>query len=187
MGLLTEIYSEFKRKIKVSVDFRNAKKRLLSSVDYTDQEKDVLQRVSLSIDKADIMYAGNAFHYLRVGLSALRCIREALQSNSNEVDVEYVMDFPSGYGRVLRFLKAMFPNAVITGAEIDSDALHFCRKNFSVQSFLSTKNFSDYPFPTNMTWFGGSLFTHINEQSSRELLKLFSSHLSDYGISAMTY
>ena len=104
-----------------------------------------------------------------------------------EYTVGSILDFPCGYGRVLRFLRAMFPNSDITAADIDSNALDFCRRSFSVATLLSNTTFSDLFLPQqfDLIWCG-SLFTHINEQASRNLLQFFHGHLSAQGVCIFT-
>jgi SAM-dependent methyltransferase len=168
-------------------DLHGAKRRLLFSPDFTHEEKSLLEKVSLQVHHGDTMYAGDAFHYLSVGLSASRCIQEALRSAGKEFTDGSILDFPSGYGRVLRFLRARFPNSDITAAEIDRSALDFCRRNFSVTPLLSKIPFSDLNLPPrfDLIWCG-SLFTHIDEQAASDLMQFFHDHLSDRGLCVFT-
>ena len=157
-------------------------------MELTKEEKNVLDKISLQIHNADKMYVeGDAFHYLSVGLSAGRCIQDALFRAPAEYTVGSILDFPCGHGRVLRFLRAMFPNSEITAAEIDSTALEFCRRSFFVATFLSKTTFSDLSLPQrfDLIWCG-SLITHIDEQASRNLLQFFHDHLSDQGMCMFT-
>ena len=184
MRVFTNSYRWLRNRTRVRRDFDGAKHRLLCSPDFTHEEKTLLEKVSLQIHEGDSMYtSSNAFHYLSVGLSASRCIREALRSAGKEFEDGSILDIPSGYGRVLRFLREMFPNAEITAAEIDRTALDFCRRHFAVTTFLSKTSFSDLNLPRrfDLIWCG-SLFTHINEQSSRNLLQFFHDHLSTQGV-----
>ncbi len=130
---------------------------------------------------------GQALHYLSVGLSASRCIQEALRSSHKGDPVRAILDFPCGYGRVLRFLRAMFPYSEITGGEIKTDALDFCRRAFSVDTLLSSKNLGDVSSPNlfDLIWCG-SLITHIEEQATIDLLRFFHDHLSDQGLCVFT-
>jgi len=133
------------------------------------------------------MYAGNALHYLSVGLSANRCIQEVFRSTGKEFTDGSILDFPSGYGRVLRFLRSRFPHSDITAAEVDRSALDFCRRTFSVTPLLSKMPFSDLHLPRrfDLIWCG-SLFTHIDEQAASDLLHFFHDHLSDRGLCVFT-
>src|SRR5437660_10051009 len=112
---LANAYRRVRSWTRVRRDLHGARRRLLSSPDFTP----------------------DGFHYLSVGLSANRCIREALRSAGKTVQGGSILDFPSGYGRVLRFLRMEFPDSDITAAETDGRALDFCRRSFDVTPFLS--------------------------------------------------
>jgi hypothetical protein len=132
-------------------DFWFARRKLLSSAVYSDREKALLRKVSLRVHPADGMYSdfGISFrsglislgirdhnemyisspaqHYFSVRLSALRAIEGAIAHSNANFDVGRILDFPCGYGRVLRFLRARFPAASITAYDIDPVALDFCK------------------------------------------------------------
>ena len=110
MNLIGDAYGFLRKKtpndLRIAADFRSAKLELLSSTTLSDGEKSLLKSVSLQIHPGDGMYTGdgaNAQHYLLVGLSAIRCIEDALEKSSRKNNIHSVLDFPSGYGRVLRF------------------------------------------------------------------------------------
>jgi SAM-dependent methyltransferase len=143
----------------------------------------LLDHVSLRLNPADSIYdRGEAYHYLSVGLSASRCISEAIRSCPQDPLIKTILDFPCGNGRVLRFLRAMFPEAMIYAAEIDKNALAFCERVFSATPLMSKARFTDLQIPQrfDLIWCG-SLFTHIDETSAVELLRFFYSHLSPGG------
>lgn len=188
MRVFAKAYRWLRHRHAVRHDFRVAKQRLLSSTELTSEEKGILDKVSLRVHSADTMYEdSNALHYLSVGLSASRCIRETLSRTPAAYRVGSILDFPCGYGRVLRFLRAMFPTSEITAAEIDSTALDFCRRSFPVTTLLSKTTFSDVSLPHrfDLIWCG-SLFTHIDEDASSNLLRFFHDHLSDQGVCVFT-
>jgi SAM-dependent methyltransferase len=152
--------------------------------DLTDDERRLLGRISLRVHPADDMYKpGNPGHYLAVGLSAVRCIRQALVASAATETVRAILDFPCGYGRVLRFLKAIFPDSSIVGCDINAAALSFCQRVFSVRGVLSSQAFEAVPLSErfDLIWCG-SLITHVDEGAAANLLRLFHSHLSDRGI-----
>jgi SAM-dependent methyltransferase len=183
-----ETYSWIKRWNAIRYDVQSSKRRLLSSTALTMEEKGILDKVSLRIHNSDSMYIdNNAFRYLSVGLSASRCIREILSLTPAGYRVESILDFASGHGRVLRFLRAMFPDSDITAAEIDSTALDFCRRSFSTRILSSKANFSDLSLSRkfDLIWCG-SLCTHIAEQVCSDLLQFFRNNLSDRGVCVFT-
>jgi SAM-dependent methyltransferase len=187
MSFFTKIYRLLTHRAKVKRDFKNAINRLLSSTELTNKEKLLLGKISHHIHYDDGMYVGNAFHYISVGLSASRCIYKALDSTGKECLVNTILDFPCGYGRVLRFLRVMFPDANISCAEIDKSALDFCHKTFFTNPIKSKTTFNDINLPEkfDLIWCG-SLFTHINEEAASNLLRFFYNHLSDNGLCVFT-
>lgn len=171
----------------VNRDFTEAKDRLLSDFSLSDYEKELIQKVSTEIHHEDSMYASNAVHYLSVGVSAARCIRKAISSAGNENDIGSILDFPCGYGRVLRFLKEMFPYSEFTAVEIDGRALGFCERSFKVKTVRSEQKISNIRLSRkfDLIWCG-SLVTNIDEDSALDLLKFFHDHLSNNGLCIFT-
>ena len=169
-------------------DMYSAKKKIASSDTLTVKEKALLSKISLRIHEDDDMYVPfQAQHYLGVGLSAIRCIENALQNSCHGKEPQTILDFPCGYGRVLRFLKARFPEGKIIASELSTTALNYCRRVFGVNTVLSDKNISKVllAHKFDLIWCG-SLTTHLNEQDTVELLRLFYNHLSRGGMCVFT-
>jgi SAM-dependent methyltransferase len=169
-------------------DFRAAQRKCASDQRLSGQEKAVLQKISLVVHRNDEMYVPlDAKHYLSTGLGALRCIESALQKASEPRPVRSILDFPCGYGRVLRFLRARFPDADITVSELDKGGLEFCSKTFSARAVQSDADFSKLSMPGrfDLIWCG-SLLTHLDENSAAKLLQFFYEHLSPRGICLFT-
>lgn len=169
------------------VDFRRQQRQLLLSGRLDSEEKAVLQCVSLKLHPRDDMYAFGARHYLSVGLSAQRCIHEALAYARDGRPVRRILDFPCGYGRVLRFLRRKFPHAEIVACDLDPAALKFCEREFSVSTLLSNKALDTVAVPGlfDLIW-SGSLLTHLREKDAAELLQLFYEHLAPGGLCLFT-
>ena len=169
-------------------DFRSAKLRLLSSDSISDEEKAMLRRVPLGVSHADAMYEqGRAQHYLLVGLSAIHCIENALVKSGRAKSVQSILDFPSGYGRVLRFLKVRFPDAHITACEINASMLDYCKRVFSVKTAMSHRDFNllSLTGKFDLIW-SGSLLTHIDRADTTDLLSFFCDHLAPDGLCVFT-
>jgi len=170
------------------MDFRFARKKLLSDTAIPSRDKTLLDKVSLKVHRNDGTYIlFDARQYLSVGLSAVRCIENALKKSSKNHAVKSILDFPCGGGRVLRFLIARFPKADITASEIDSSRLNFCKKVFSVKPVISSKDFRRLSLPNSfdLIWCG-SLITHLDESATSNLLKFFHDHLSPGGLCVFT-
>jgi len=100
------------------------KKQLLSDPALTAPERELLSQVSSRIYPGDGMYNGDGAHYFKVGLSAIRCIDEALaQANLNKLQT--ILDLPCGSGRVMRFLRPRFPEAEITACDFNRGRCSF--------------------------------------------------------------
>ena len=190
LNFLQSIYSTVKYRALCSfreADMEAARIMLRASNTCTDREKELLSRVLLQIHPFDGMYTPSApQHYLSVGLSAIRCIDEALETESSP-PIQSVLDFASGYGRVLRFLRVRFPDAEIFGCELKRPAIDFCRRYFDVNAIRSAQHFSKLELHKqfDLIWCG-SLLTHIDEQAASQLLNFFYKHLSPGGICVYT-
>ncbi len=191
MNVLRNAYSQLRNlpdELTRKAEFQNAKRALLASDELPAEDKRLLDKCSLAVHREDTMYnRGYAREYLSAGLSASHCIRAALRSAKQTGDVGTILDFPCGYGRVLRFLRAMFGQAEITGAETMTGALDFCCRNFAITPLLSSADFSRLSVPRkfDLIWCG-SLITHIDEKMTLELLRFFNRHLSDRGVCIFT-
>ncbi len=162
------------------------KSRLLADASLTEAERKLLKKVSNRIYYRDGMYNEDGMHYYRVGLSAIRCIDEALKGGDLK-DVRTILDLPCGGGRVLRFLVHRFPGAEITACELASGAVEFCARNFGAQPAFSSLNLDEVSLGKqfDLIWCG-SLVTHLNETRITALLTLFRRHLSKNGIMIFT-
>jgi SAM-dependent methyltransferase len=146
-----------------------------------------LATINLEISPEDTMFT-QELHYYKVGFSALRCILQSLFAAQKDKDeIKNILDFPSGWGRVLRFIKAYFPNSNITACEIDKNSLKFCREQLKVNTLISHNNFKKIEIKQkfDLIWCG-SLITHLSEDRSKELLEFFFNALNDKGILVFT-
>jgi cyclopropane fatty-acyl-phospholipid synthase-like methyltransferase len=98
-----------------------------------------------------------------------------------------ILDLPSGHGRVLRFLSAAFPAAAVTASDIKRDAVDYCVEVFGARGVYSDTDFSKVRMDTafDLVWVG-SLFTHLDEQSWRDLLSFLTAHLKVDGLIVFT-
>lgn len=150
-------------------------------------DESVILNVSTEINPDDEMLGPGPegqLHYFNVGLSCMYWIQKSMiLTGKDSKDIKKILDFPCGYGRVLRFLKVFFPDAEITGSEIEKKYVDYCEKSFGVKTFISGKNFSKIQSSEkfDLIWCG-SLFTHLNSRRFRELLKFFYNHLNNNGL-----
>ena len=160
---------------------------------YPEVPADYWQKIDLTRSPTDEMFDPNdpeywsMAHYLGTGMEAVRLIKNSLTLiNKSSESVKDILDFPCGYGRVLRHLKVGFPNANILGSEIFQTCLDFCSTQFDIDTFLSDKNFeirSDRKF--DVIWCG-SLFTHLSSKRFDKLIHFFESQLKEDGVMIFT-
>jgi hypothetical protein len=125
----------------------------------------LLERVNLKVSKHDTMHYGNGAHYLSVGLSAINCILKAIE-DAKVKPISKILDMPCGFGRVLRFLKIVFPDATITGCDVNKGGVDFCAKKLHSIPHYSTDNLQKLSLPEkyDLIWCG-SLVTHFFNES----------------------
>ena len=97
--------------------------------------------------------------YFEVGKRALEICAPYLDPRQNP----RILDFPCGYGRVMRYFRNFYPNAEIFGCELDSRMLDFCEENFNSHRIQADDNLNvDLPTDLDLI-FSGSLLTHFDE------------------------
>ena len=72
------------------------------------------------------MSLGDLEEYLSVGENGIKLCIEAMNGKTPKT----ILDFPSGHGRVLRWMKNQWPEATIYAAEVDADALELVLRFF---------------------------------------------------------
>lgn len=149
------------------------------------RDREILQRVDVHVDPRDTMHAGDTAHYLRVGLSAIRCIEG--DGQPPVAPPRRVLDLPCGHGRVLRALAAAYPGAQLTASDIDRDGVDFCARRFGAQPVYSSAAIGsvDLPGEQDLVWCG-SLATHLDEAATRALIAKLASTLAPGGRLAVT-
>jgi len=138
------------------------------------------------ISPQDTMFEGDAGHYLSVGQSALQCIRVAL-TMSGKTSVERILDFGSGYGRVMRALRNEFPQAKLVACDILPDAVEFCSEAFGAEAIVCTAKPAELELTGkfDLIWVG-TLFTNLDQQRLCESLRVLESRLSPEGVIVFT-
>jgi SAM-dependent methyltransferase len=129
---------------------------------------------------------GQEAQYAQVGLSALKCIRMAMLAAQKE-EFQNILDFPCGHGRVLRVLKAAFPQARFTACDLDGDGVDFCASKLGAVPVYSAEEPEQIPLRDSfdLIWCG-SLLTHLDHPRWLAFLKFFASILSPGGLLLFT-
>ena len=135
---------------------------------------EVIQDISAN----DEMFQGNRTGYFKTAASCLRCVELAMQAAGMERPTS-ILDLPCGHGRVLRMLKARFPEAQLTACDTNRDGVEFCARTFDAAPVYA----SDEPSSTriegsfDLVWVG-SLLTHFDKDRWRGFMDLFMSVLA---------
>jgi SAM-dependent methyltransferase len=125
-------------------------------------------------------------HYFDVGRSALTCIRIALAA-ANRSTVNTILDLPCGHGRVLRTLRAAYPEASIHACDLLTAGVEFCRANLNAVAIPSHPDPKKVKLkgPYDLIWVG-SLFTHFDTKQWKPFLELLHGSLSPNGVCVFT-
>ena len=146
-------------------------------------------RLDRTISPNDGMFEGNEPHYFSVGHSGLFNIKKALASTRGAFTAPgRILDFPCGHGRVLRYLRAEFPDAEITACDLLHDGVDFCAKTFGAIPVYSDPNPARIELPRNsfdLIWVG-SLFTHFDAMRWASFLPFLRDLLEPYGVLVFT-
>jgi SAM-dependent methyltransferase len=155
-----------------------------------DQVSEFLDGASLDIIRDiaphDPMYGYAPDYYFKAGQSALRNIRLAMLAGQVE-KVDRVLDFACGCGRVLRILKAAFPDADLTACDVQPEAVEFCVNTFGAKGVLSAYDPEEVELEGgyDLIWCG-SLLTHVDADRWVRFVKLFESALAPGGVAVFT-
>ncbi len=138
--------------------------------------------VDKTIHPEDGMFEGDGEHYFSVGESALRSIRLAMVASGLD-EPRRILDLPCGYGRVLRVLRAAFPDAEIAGCDLLTQGVDFCARTFDAIPIRSTERPEEIDLggTYDLIWCG-SLFTHLEAERCEGFLHLYASALAPGGV-----
>jgi SAM-dependent methyltransferase len=128
------------------------------------------------------MFTGDIADYLSVTHSAVAQVGHAM-TVCGRTSFDRILDLPCGHGRVMRGLRAAFPEAELTGCDINRDGVDFCARQFGAIPVYSDPVPSKVPLDGDfdLIWVG-SLLTHLDAEGCREFLELFRAHLSEGGL-----
>jgi SAM-dependent methyltransferase len=143
----------------------------------------IFPKLELEVDRRDQMYRhDHPAHYFYVAYSALACIQVVRTKQSDET-FGSVLDLPCGHGRVLRALKAAFPEANFTACDLDEHGVDFCARTFGATGAYSNVDPRKIRIQAkfDLIWVG-SLFTHLSGDRWSSFLDLFNSILAKDGL-----
>jgi cyclopropane fatty-acyl-phospholipid synthase-like methyltransferase len=134
----------------------------------------------------DGMYRYAPELYPVAGQTALRCVRLAMLAAQLQT-ADRILDFASGGGRVLRYLRAAFPDAAITACDVAEKQVEFCTRVFGAIGVVSDPDPQQIELdgPFDVIWCG-SLLTHVGRELWLGLLDLMGSVLAPGGVMVFT-
>ena len=97
--------------------------------------------------------------------------------------VDRILDFGCAVGRVLRSLRAGFPEATITACEIRKHDVEWCRKTFGPEKVVAVQSAREpedvrLDGPFDVIW-AGSILTHIDRERWTRFLEPLPDRLRD--------
>jgi SAM-dependent methyltransferase len=176
------------QRIQASAVLTGATRRRLMRESASDSlHRRLLERVDLTISPSDTMFVASmgSAQYIRVGLDAVRCIDAVLAQSGTRPT--RILDLPSGWGRVTRFLAARFPDAELAAGDLVYDGPRFCARHFGAHPVRSSADLDDLvlPGPFDLIWVG-SLVTHLRPDDISGLLRLVARSLTPGGTVVVT-
>ena len=141
-----------------------------------------------TIGAGDEMFTGDKVHYFGVGKSALHCIESAITAaGKSRNSVHRILDLPCGHGRVMRCLKAAFPEAQITACDLNKGAVDFCAQTFAARPVYSNVDVSRIPLTEkyDLIW-SGSLLTHLRAGACADFIRLWNGLVNPGGLIVFT-
>jgi SAM-dependent methyltransferase len=116
------------------------------------------------------------------GLSGLRAIVLAMILNDLDWPTSF-MDFGCAYGRVLRYMRAAFPEISLTASDVRQDAIEYCEKTFEATPVLSSSDLEKITFPKthDIIWMG-SVITHFSSNDSKIIVDKMIENLNPGGL-----
>jgi len=151
-------------------------------------ESSVLKtRVNAEIHPDDEMYATSPAHYFVWGDVSVQLIEQALALAGVHEEPRSILDLPCGHGRVLRALRARWPDADLGACDLLRDGVEFCARTFGATPIYAEEGGTriELPMAYDVIWCG-SLLTHLGAHRWPWFLKLFEEHLSDRGVLIFT-
>ena len=157
----------------------------------------VLENIDTLIGKAihrdDVMFGEKTTEdmYFKVGQGAAMLILQASLARFGVVGgtpgVARILDFGCGYGRVTRYIAALYPDSKIVASDVLKDGVDFCCETFGCTAHYSAATIEAIQFDEQFDLiFVGSVFTHIDERRAVLLLDLLASSLTNDGILIFT-
>lgn len=97
-------------------------------------------------------------------------------------DLDSVIDFGCGYGRVTRWLPTVMPADKVTACDVQEEAVQWCAREFGVRPLIAAGNIVDTQFNTYDCLFAISVATHLSPDLLRVFLTLLGKIINIGGV-----
>ncbi len=146
--------------------------------------------VCYTLHKNDLMFLGVLFSHNGVLNSALNEYfsvgyetAKQLQALAERHKITSFLDFGAGYGRVSRFLPALFPDAAIHVSDIKEESVLYSQKTLKLNGEFHGTDASKTKFSQPFDFiFAGSVFTHLPENMCTAWLDVLCAHINPNGL-----
>jgi SAM-dependent methyltransferase len=149
-----------------------------------------------AIHKNDLMFAFHLhrfphdpvtalYSYFRVGLETAKNLSGIVENYG--LNPSRLIDFGSGYGRVSRFLPALFPEANCVVTEVKEQAVVFQEKELNLNTILHSQNPAEFPAENFDLLLALSVFTHLPEDLFRSWMATLRERMRDTGAMVFTF
>jgi SAM-dependent methyltransferase len=118
----------------------------------------------------------------------LHAIEVALKAaQRSPAEIRRILDLPCGHGRVMRVLRAAFPDREIVACDIERAGVDFCAARFGAVPVYSRAEVEriELPGAFDLIWVG-SLFTHLDAPQWHAFLERFARALAPGGVLVFT-
>lgn len=142
----------------------------------------------MTMSPNDHMLTANKEAYLRTSRAGLTCVQNSIASvDKKSESIRNILDFGCGYGRVLRALRAGYPDATITACDLMQEAIDFCADTFNAIPVKGHDDLTKIVLPEkyDVIWVG-SVFTHLPVERWGTLLMFFKENLAPNGLLVFT-
>jgi SAM-dependent methyltransferase len=134
--------------------------------------------------------AGDPVSFVRLGSSAFARLQQVLEVYCSRAmdDFDRILDWGCGCGRTFRCFTGNLTKAKLTGMDIDSRAIDWCRQTFPCHEFLTIGIQPPTPLPEESfdLIYGISVMTHLRESDHLSWLKELSRLTKPGGIALLT-
>jgi trans-aconitate methyltransferase len=148
--------------------------------------RQVMTAVDRRVAAGDTMYMGNDQHYFDVAASALKAMLLAVEAAGRGTP-RRILDFGCGYGRVMRAMRAAFPDAELLAFDVDAGGVAHCAAAFGARPIGAEKDQGQLADvrDVDLLWCG-SVLTHLDAAKWPALLGQWAEMLAQGGIAVVT-